>query len=901
MSGPRRHNGAVARTGGARDDAAALRIIARRARKSRSGQVAVLFAVTTAMVAVLALIPQMTATIGRAMVDQRVAQLGSFGRTVEITAAGTNGRVPAAQLASSVGDQWNGLAGPVVDQYRVRVRQLPESTNRRVSLVARSNGCQHVSFVSGRCPTGRNEVAISRDSARAADLQPGSAFKATQPARARIQVNRNLTVVGIFDVPVRDPYWRGIDIGQVSHQLRSGERLEFHTWLTSARTFDGKTPARWTRDSSPLPSTEESPPSVAWADIETSASRPLTPKTFSYDRLDQARAALQTTRIEMRKHPSLDLQLTEQVSTVDSLVKRDLDQVKVIVPLLFLQLVVLLATLFWVLSWALLTRRHREMAILRLRRPGRMGAARLINFELSPALVGAAPAGLAGSYAIDQLARATWLRGTNSGGWNWWSLVLALATALSCWAVLYLLTRQVLRRPVSSLLREVPARRRRWVLSAVEVALLTIAVGLLVTVATGTLTGAPVLATPVVLALAVGLVLGGLLAPIGNAVARRFLHSGRVVGLLAVTGLVRRPSSRHAILALTAAGAILAFATATLQLGQENRQNVAEAEAGAPVRLTAIDPAGAVEPRRFVAAITKLDDGAGTLAPVMRIASGNSDGPVTLAADPKLMRTISYQPDDERTWERLEGQSTEGPLPAVTSRWSPPGTDDTFSAPSLAMLDTDYEVAATVPYLPGAGKNTFLTPLEPLLQDASAGAGAPEVWARGADAELLARAQALMRKLGYADVDIERVSSHQRALDHSASAYGLQFGLIVAAGSAVVAIMVMAAIFTTQANERRRTLLASTYAHIPLTQLRSANRWEAIVLSAPLLMGGLIGWIGARLAAPSIPWLSEPSPYPVLSHTPPIGWSVVAVASGFLLTLLAAAALMRQSSGDQHG
>lgn len=87
--------------------------VARRARASRRAQIVVLGAALSMLIAIASTVPLLTTSIGRAMVDHRVAELGEGGRSVEVRAVATGDRIPISRLAPVVGDQWDGLAGPI--------------------------------------------------------------------------------------------------------------------------------------------------------------------------------------------------------------------------------------------------------------------------------------------------------------------------------------------------------------------------------------------------------------------------------------------------------------------------------------------------------------------------------------------------------------------------------------------------------------------------------------------------------------------------------------------------------------------------------------------------------------------------------------------------------------------
>lgn len=858
---------------------------ARDAGASRRGQQAVVAAVVALLVAFASLLVLMTVSIARTMVDQDVQSLGPLGRTVEVRAVGQQGKViPAARLKPMLGSHWDGLAAPAVSQFRTMV-SATRKPGHEITLFSRSGACSHLRFTDGRCPTGRAEISVSTESAKVLKLSLHDTIQVGDKPLSQNHdpTRRTMRVVGIFDQSQQDSYWRGLDIEDVPKQVKDLSSIRRHTWLTSDDAFGGDPPKEREYRATSGPGGRDSPDRQGWGRVETSMARQLTPGAFGYDHLDEANDAVTRTGRLLNADSALDADLTEQVSTVDENVRGNLDQIRVIAPLLLAQLVLLQAVLLWIVLRALLTGRRHEVAMLRLRSPGRRGARRLLMGELTPAVLVGLPGGLALAYGLDWLFRTTWLGGTH-GGWSWLSLGVAALTTLACLALLLALVRGVVRAPVSSLLRTVPPRQHRWALSPVQAVVLTLAIGMLITVATGTLTGAPVLVTPLVIALAAGLLIGGLLIPVGNRVATGLLRKGKVPRLLALTGLARRASTRNLVLAMTAAGALLAFTTSTMTLGMENRENSAGITVGAAERLDAIDTQGIKNPEDAVKAVDRIDPKHEHLTTVIRVRSGSSDGPVTLAGRPSAMSRIALRAGQPDPWAKLTSSAASGALPAVTATWSPPTAESQFSAPSLTSVDADYAKTGAVEVIPGADENTFITPLGPLLAQADRFDNfTAEVWSDGTDPRGLARAQAALQKLGFDSVTKHSVTEERDRLDTSASAYGLQLGLLVAAGSVLIAALVLIAVLSSQARARNHDFSGLARAGVPATALRRARHLDVGLSVLPLLLGGMVGWMGAWLAAPHVPWFTEPPPYPISGALPPVLPALAAVLAGLVV------------------
>ncbi len=189
------------------------------------------------------------------------------------------------------------------------------------------------------------------------------------------------------------------------------------------------------------------------------------------------------------------------------------------------------------------------------------------------------------------------------------------------------------REPLDDLLRSGRPPSRRWALGAADAFLLAaVGTGVLAFV-TGSLDGPFALAGPALLALLVGLLVGHLAAPAAAALGRRLLGRGRLVAGVALLETGRRRETRAVIAVLTVASALAVFSLDTMAIGERNRANAAEHDAGAPVvlRLAGHDLDG-------------VRAGLGAADP-----TGHRATPVvvtenTLAVDPEGFRRIAYFP-----------------------------------------------------------------------------------------------------------------------------------------------------------------------------------------------------------------------------------------------------------------
>ena len=141
------------------------------------------------------------------------------------------------------------------------------------------------------------------------------------------------------------------------------------------------------------------------------------------------------------------------------------------------------------------------------------------------------------------------------------------------------------REPLGTLVSNGRVRSRRWAVGALDAFLLAaVGTGALAFVAGG-LSGTFALAGPALLALSVGLLLAQLGAPGAAVTGRRLLNGGRLVAGLTLLDLGRRRETRTVIAAITVASALAVFSIDALLIGERNRVNASQHDAGAPVVL----------------------------------------------------------------------------------------------------------------------------------------------------------------------------------------------------------------------------------------------------------------------------------------------------------------------------
>ncbi len=342
---------------------------------------------------------------------------------------------------------------------------------------------------------------------------------------------------------------------------------------------------------------------------------------------------------------------------VDSVVEGQ-RQARTIVPLLIGQLAVLAVVVLGLVAAAAVEQRRPELALGRLRGRGPSGAAAMVLRELGTVVAAGVPLGYLLALGLGEVARRLWLAPGVPLEVPGTTVVAALIALLVAVLAVVLVARPTLREPISTLLRRVPPRRRGWAVGVVDAVVIAVALAGLVTLVSGNLSGPLALATPTLLALALGLVLAHVLVPLADLVARALTRRGRLVGALTAVQVARRPAVRRIMAIITVATALTVFATDALVVGARNRDERARVETGAEAVLTT----NASDANALVAAV-KTADPSGTVAtPVIRVRQGSATALRTLAVIPDQFGRIAELPRDPGAfpWARLDSRPPEG-------------------------------------------------------------------------------------------------------------------------------------------------------------------------------------------------------------------------------------------------
>ncbi|CAM4015800.1 FtsX-like permease family protein [Janibacter anophelis] len=494
--------------------------------------------------------------------------------------------------------------------------QLSPQRGKKPSPVvvrSRSAVCDHLE-VTGSCPQAAGEVLVSQADAQAWGWERGARLAVPQTKFTRFDPDRpdvELTVVGTYTV-VDDPSY----------------------WLSDRP--DGKSGV-------PQPDLDNLPgiddlftAEATFADAMPTASAvvvlPLDPDTATLDSLPAAAASAERLHEE---HPELGVD--ETTRTVVDGIATGRGQTAVIVPFVMVQLALLSVLVLFLVAQAAVDQRRHDVALARLRGRSRSGARRLLLTELVvPVLLGL-PIGFAVALLVAVLVRRSMLPEGIP-----FEIPLAIvpwllgALVVSVLAV-HLAARPVLREPVNDLLRSVRPSAAAGAPVA-EVVVVVLAVLGVAGLATGALTGPAALATPTLLAIAVGVLAARLVPRLAARRARSAMRRGRVAAAVAGHAIARRPAARRVLVVTTVATAIAVFGANAVVVADRNRQARAELETGAPAVVTVDSPDA---PSLMAAADTLADRGIAA-APVAMIHPRADEAAATMATDPERFVEVAH-------------------------------------------------------------------------------------------------------------------------------------------------------------------------------------------------------------------------------------------------------------------
>ena len=566
--------------------------------------------------------PLFVRTLEQGLLRARLVERDVSDTTVLVRASRTaaDPAVTPGDLADVVppeADPW--FEAPVgMTTAGTRVQPAAGMQTSPLRLVARDNVCEHVELTVGACPAAPGEVLVSTADAAAWAWEPGTRFEVADPsssggAEGDAAASVPLTVSGVYRTVADPSYWLRTRVdGKSGFPISEGLSIvpAVDDFLTDESTF-----------------------ATGWSEAAVSVEYPL----------DRSRVTLSTVPLLRDALGGLD-RVREDVTVstpVPDLVASIADGraiVRTLVPLLLAQLALLAVTVLALVANAVVEQRRPEVALARLRGRSREGGARVVMAELALTVLLGVPLGVAVAFVVGELLRRSVMPAGVPLEVRWPVAVAVAVAVVGCLLAVYVAARPVLREPVAALLRRVPPVTGRG-LGVLDVVVAVVAALAVAGLLAGDVGGPTALLTPVLLALAVGLLGAALLRRLAARAGRRALHRGRLPAGLAALSLARRPSLRHVLVVVTTATALATFAANAVVVGSTNRASRAALETGAP---TVLDTE-VTSPTTLAAAVDGLPEAQRALAtPVVVIRPRDPAAVPTLLARPDELRRVGY-------------------------------------------------------------------------------------------------------------------------------------------------------------------------------------------------------------------------------------------------------------------
>ena len=591
-----------------------VRFARRSALGHRRGQTSALLAVAALITACTAFAPVYDRAMQQALVDTLLANADTDELLVRVQseatvdARGTNEAQDPRELQALVPRDVAGQLGTPVLGRTASVTTVHGDIPPTGPIVWREGACEHVRVLRGTCPDAAGQILVSEADVDNFGLAPGT------PVRVRTAVSGEtgvrLEVVGTY-APRDRTWWQEETLVGMSSVVGGTDPSAAHdAWLTVEETFLG----------GPVFLGE----TAHTAALVRTGSTDVDGVLALGDRLDELADRLED--------EDGDLTLMTALGDVTDSVREQTRQAHRTVPLLVAPLAVLAVFVLWLVLGAATEQRRGEVAVARLRGRGRAGATGVLLLELLPVLLPGVAVGAVGALLGGAVARAL-LPGAEP-----FEVGVGYAVAVLLAAVAVVLTTvaaavRVAREPLDVLVRRGRTSSRRWAVGALDAFLLAVVGTGVLAFVTGSLSGPAALVGPALLALLAGLLIGHLATPAASVSGRWLLRRGRLVAGLTLLETGRRPETRTLMAVLTVASALAVFAVDALVVGERNRVNASQHEAGAPVvlRVAGLDLDG------VRSALEEVDPAGRRTTPVMISRD-------TLAVDPESFPRVAFFP-----------------------------------------------------------------------------------------------------------------------------------------------------------------------------------------------------------------------------------------------------------------
>ncbi len=542
------------------------------------------------------------------------------------------------------------------DLWSARVRYAGVAhADSSILLLGPHDTCRGLQLTSGACPTKPFEVAVSEAEAKVQGWSLGASLTAAEdlPPGAQSSLTQPFVVTGFFRQKVDPGHWTGFSLEGRAGRTAPGpaDTPLMDGWVTPESTFTS-----------------------AWKNARVQVTYLLDRDAVSLESLGSISGAVgQITSKGASMVPSVSVR--SNVGDLITSVVEGQRQARVIVPLLMGQLAILAVVVLGLVASAAVEQRRPELALGRLRGRGPPGVARMVMAELGTVVLLGVPVGFVLALLLGAVARAVWLTPGGPAELPSSTFVAAAISLVAALLAVALVARPTLREPISTLLRRVPPRRRGWRVGVLDTCVIVLAAAGVLTLVSGNLSGPLALATPTLLALALGLALAHLLVPLAALLARWMTARGKLVGGLTAVQVARRPAVRRVMAIITVATALTIFSTDAVVVGQRNRADRARVETGAEAVLSTNAP----DITTLMSAVAKADPSGRVATPVVTVHQGSATALTTLGVVPGEFAAIAELP-------RQQGEFDFAPIART------PPSDIIVSGGSLSVSLSDVKL-----------------------------------------------------------------------------------------------------------------------------------------------------------------------------------------------------------------
>lgn len=604
-----------------------------RAIKWRAGASVALMAVATAAVLAATAGPLYYSAVSSSVLHTTLADSSASANGITAAPSPALGALPArAQALLPLAHhyrlgRWYAPAIVTLDAG-VTIPARPHGDSFVTDLVARTDVCAHLRFVSGRCPSATDEVAVTRRTSLVLQAPLGSQI-VTRSHNYPTPVT--VTVVGIVKAGTASAsYWMGDNYFDYAGLPRSSAGIAgfLHQHAPAASQQLPQVDGFFT-----VPSTVRALPLSALVQFRL---RDHTVGINNVDELQRTESAFAYAANTTYLAPTTT-SLTGELAGVS---QQD-NLMLAIVVLVSLELVLLTLFVLFGLVARTVEARQREIALAKLHGFRRRSVLAVGLLEPVAILVAALPLGVLLGWVAMRLASALTL---NNAPVLMSGLVIYAALAAFAGGLLATLfaARRILQRRLSDELTGSEASASAAARAAFEGMAVVLAIGAMVELrVSGVLNGGQpnplALFAPGLIAVAIG-VLGVRLVPVACAVAiRGTRNSQRLAAGLAVRQVARRPANLRQILVVALATGLASFAVVGWAVAASNRVVRADFEVGAARVLQVRVP----ESVNFVEAVRRADP-SGRYAMAAEESLTPSEN--LLAVDAARLRRVGYWP-----------------------------------------------------------------------------------------------------------------------------------------------------------------------------------------------------------------------------------------------------------------